>query len=120
MPSYLKIVGGHEAIPNSWPSIAFVSFTYKAVIGGSAFSMSARCGGTLIDKTTVLTASHCVVKQFDYTTNSGSQSTYQVQVNEFYPTFGSMYTIRLGLHDSTSVNAAGAQSIVASDVIIVR
>lgn len=119
-PSYLKIVGGQEAVPNSWPSIVYVAFTYKAVIGGYSVSMSSRCAGTLVDRSTVLTAAHCIVQTFDYTEQSGRRKTYQVTPNQFYPTLGSMYTIRLGLHDTENTNSPGVQSIVASDVIRVR
>ena len=45
-----RIVGGIEARPHSWPSIAYV-FVYnlESNLGGS-------CGGTLISKNEILTA----------------------------------------------------------------
>jgi len=48
-PTLTRIVGGREAVPNSWPWL--VSLQYH----GSHF-----CGGTLIDEYHVLTAAHCL------------------------------------------------------------
>ena len=47
-PAYQRIVGGFEAVPNSWPWI--VSLRVRDHF----------CGGTLIDTRHVLTAAHCI------------------------------------------------------------
>jgi len=46
-----KIVGGQTAIEHSWPSQAFLTICRN--------SLCQVCGGTLIDRNTVLTAAHC-------------------------------------------------------------
>lgn len=59
-----RIVGGIKAIPYSWPSAVLVVFSYKGEIrlpsnngAGEIVTvrLSSKCGGTLIDRTTVLT-----------------------------------------------------------------
>ena len=50
-----RIVGGKEAIPYSWPSMVrffmYYEFDDQEPIGF--------CGGTLIDKETIISAAHC-------------------------------------------------------------
>ena len=56
----LKIVGSQEATPHSWPSMAFVIFSYKfdIVINNKKFTDTKvfHCGGTLISQNEILTA----------------------------------------------------------------
>jgi secreted trypsin-like serine protease len=54
-PTEEKIVGGHAAIPYSWPWQ--IQFCIKSSFGGGC---SLICGGSIIDATHVLTAAHCV------------------------------------------------------------
>lgn len=102
----LRIVGGQEAVANSWPSMALIVFRYKfyySVNGANFFSeTSSFCGGTLISRNTVLTASHCYMKRVEINYQSSSFP-YDVKPNSFYPTYESMYTVYLGLHDSHGV-----------------
>jgi len=56
----LKIVGGSEATPHSWPSIAYLVFRYNfdLIINGVTYTdyVEGNCGGTLISKNEILTA----------------------------------------------------------------
>ena len=64
-PNLGRIVGGIQAIKNSWPSAVLIIFSYKGNIklpslnGGKGeivtVRLSSKCGGTLIDRSTVLT-----------------------------------------------------------------
>jgi hypothetical protein len=87
----LKIVGGIEAVPNSWPATAIVSFTYKTRVNvnGNVYEhrTGAKCGGTLIDRDTILTAAHCIVTEFTVKISDNIKRTYEVTPNEFYPSF---------------------------------
>ena len=46
-----RIVGGHEAVPNSWPMIVSIL---------SVNSTSHSCGGSILNDNYILTAAHCV------------------------------------------------------------
>jgi secreted trypsin-like serine protease len=48
-----KILGGTEVTNGKYPFVAFIEI--KTLIGGVAY-----CGGTLIDRDSVLTAAHCI------------------------------------------------------------
>jgi hypothetical protein len=56
----LKIVGGVEATPHSWPSIAYLQFYYEfdVIINDITYKdfVVYACGGTLISKNEILTA----------------------------------------------------------------
>lgn len=64
-PNLGRIVGGVQAVKNSWPSAVLIKFSYKGNIklpslnGGKreivTVRLSSKCGGTLIDRSTVLT-----------------------------------------------------------------
>ena len=58
-----RIIGGIVATPHSWPASAIVIFNYSALIRSQNSEpyivyYMASCGGTLIDRHTVLTAGH--------------------------------------------------------------
>lgn len=89
--NFNRIVGGQNAVANSWPSIALVIFTYRI---DSQTTKSFTCGGTLLDKKTVLTAAHCINKQV---THNGVN--HDVVVNQLNPSLASMYSVNLGVHD---------------------
>ncbi|TRY72711.1 hypothetical protein TCAL_01130 [Tigriopus californicus] len=81
-PFRVRIVGGSEATPGSWP---------WAVILGQPSGTSFRvfCGGTLIDSTHVLTAAHCFPRsqithvrlgEHDITTSSDGASPVDIRI----------------------------------------
>ncbi|XP_046459628.1 trypsin-like [Daphnia pulex] len=70
------IVGGSEAIPNSWPFIAGLRIAGRS---------SVFCGGSIISPTRILTAAHCVEKM----------SAFNI----------STMTVNLGMHNQTGNDA---------------
>jgi V8-like Glu-specific endopeptidase len=119
----VKIVGGVTATPNSWPSIAYLEFNYRqnyrlptGITVQATFGSA--CGGTLIDRQTVLTAAHCIQRtgQFTY---QGATYTGDITPNAEYPTYGSMYTVYLGLHDKSALNAAPSVAMNVSSIRVV-
>ena len=100
----VRIVGGVEAVPNSWPASVLIEFS----VSGSFYvqelnknidaSYSSRCGGTIIDRKTIMSAAHCVIDTFDQEYN-GKIYKIKVAPTTQYPTIESMYSVYTGLHD---------------------
>ncbi|CAF0947204.1 unnamed protein product [Brachionus calyciflorus] len=103
----VKIVGGKEAEANSWPSLVSIKFNYKFYVtiqnNVYEFKQSSSCGGTLINRKTVLTAGHCFLTEVTYSYD-GRTYFYTVVPNELYPTFESMYTVYIGLHSTSDTS----------------
>lgn len=109
----MKIVGGSNAEASSWPSIVLIYFSYKTSNGQTTSSL---CGGSLIDKETVLTAAHCFPKTV---TISGVE--YNVITNSFYTTYASMYTVYLGVYDQNAMSSSdGVQRMRVKSYTLVR
>ena len=105
----LKITNGIAAVPHSWPAHVKILFNYyvanySIIHPNSSDDMvfinktySGLCAGTLIDRWTVMTASHCIVRSFQAEVENDTIDVL-VEPNEFYPTYESMFTIFLGAH----------------------
>ena len=64
-----RIMGGQDAIPHSWPSSVLIIFKYSKKVNSSngspiVISQKSICGGTLIDRFTVITAANVILKRF--------------------------------------------------------
>ena len=75
-------------------------FTYMGRLNKK--TVYSTCGGTLIDNGRVITAAHCFVQDMSFSFN-GTNIPVKVRPNLYHPTFSTMYTIYLGLHNLTSV-----------------
>ncbi|RNA00710.1 proclotting enzyme-like [Brachionus plicatilis] len=116
----VKIVGGIIAEKHSWPSMAFVLFNYTFSAGASVITRKKFCGGTLINRYTILTAAHCFVTQVSYF-NFINEIVRDVRVNQFHPTYQSMYTVYLGMHNLSGIfdkNQVHGQQYFIKDFII--
>ena len=105
----LKIVGGVEAVPYSWPSMIYLTFSYRRTVDigdgkATIYTFNSFCGGTIIDRKTILTAGHCIIDTVDYTDINGNYQTVPVETNSYNPTIGSMYSVYVGLYDKSSIN----------------
>ena len=124
-------MGGITAVPASWPSIIYLKWNYRntfSVSNGGAsvtYSFSSACGGTLIDRQTVMTAAHCIptTVTFNY---AGEAYTRPVVTNSLYPTIASMFSVYLGLQDKSSIDSSDSFSLptvkssVAKVVVVTR
>ena len=124
----LKIVGGVDALTHSWPSLAYIVFNYKSKLlvrknVFKTFEFTSICDGNLIDRLTVLFTAHCI-----HTTFMGAYDDKKVKINivpnEFYPTYGSMVTVYMGLQDLNDLsqpmnNETSFQKLQVSKLIIV-
>ncbi|CAF1030862.1 unnamed protein product, partial [Brachionus calyciflorus] len=117
----VKIVGGINAVKNSWPSLAFLvmDYTYRYTFNGQTYSRTIQtyCGAVLIDRTTVITAAHCYEQ-------SAYVSTHRVTVNfRNDPLFPSnAYKVYLGLHNidglfSGTADLTGVSVMAISNII---
>ena len=97
-----RIIGGIEAIEHSWPSMAFIYFEYRFSGINSVIKRRSFCGGTLINPDTILTAAHCFISQVYYH-YFNHLITVDVVENEFHPTYESMYTVYLGMHNLSGI-----------------
>ncbi len=90
--------------PHSWPAQALVIFSFSGIVqvGGFNYNVnkSSMCGGTLIGKSSVLTAAHCVLTSFQFT-SAGTKYTYNFNSDDKIEKY---YTVYLGAHNIDSFN----------------
>jgi hypothetical protein len=104
----MKIIGGSTALPHSWPSMAIIKISYKLRTFNPHLNQTRietydfECGGSLIDRKTVLTAAHCIMYQINREAY-GNNFRINIVPNEFYSTYESIYTVYLGVHNQTAI-----------------
>ena len=95
-------------------------FNYKKTVNidGDIITVESgsSCGGTLISKKTILTASHCLPSRITFVYN-GFEYYTSVQPNSFYPTYASMFTVYLGLQDIKVIDSGNISPGVKVSVV---
>jgi secreted trypsin-like serine protease len=91
----LQIVGGKPANEYSWPAQVLIIQNYKYNRNNQTFTIAFQCGGTLIDRFTVISAAHCIVNEIQLS----FFEKMQIVPNEYYPTYESMFTIYAGIYN---------------------
>ncbi len=100
----MRIVGGIEAVQNSWPYSILLIQTYETDVNITGYTtvhvkQQFACGGTIISNRTVLTAAHCVNGgTFEYFDPYGIRHVIEMIPNKYYPTMESMFKVYAGLH----------------------
>lgn len=91
----LQIVGGKPANKYSWPAQVLIIQNYKYDHKNQTYTIAFQCGGTLIDRYTILSAAHCIVSEFQM----GYFEKIEIVPNKYYPTYESMFTIYAGVYN---------------------
>lgn len=116
-----RIVGGVQAVDNSWPWIVLIGINYKFNYYSPILeteiiqwlNITNICGGVLISDSYILTAAHCVnnlVLQIQ-------GKPFQIKVNEYHKTLESIFTIYVGV-SSTNMNDIDINFIFKLDSMI--
>ena len=116
-------MGGIEAIPASWPSIAYIVWSYRADFVAqldtpTAYGTSVMAG-TLIDTRRILTIAGIIPASIQVTFKNVSY-TINVVLNSYYPTLASMFKVYLGVQNVSTLTSpypVYAKSVVVKDVL---
>lgn len=90
--------------PFTYPATTYVVFRYNLIlkIKGDIYlpQYAKSCYGTLINRRTVLTAGSCLPNSFTYSPSGFNNDTVTipVQLNNYYHTWNSIYSIYFGIH----------------------
>lgn len=120
-PNLLKLFVKSFVFLNK-PASAYIKFTYNTTINIPSsslpiqYSWSSFCGGTLISENDILSAAHCFVNRVTFTFEN-IQYNVTVTPNELFPTYESMYTIYVGMHNKNNVDLA--QELIVEKIILV-
>ena len=77
-----RIVGGTDAVTNSWPWIVFMLFQTQALVD-NGLNGGYRCGGTAVNDHWVLTAAHCCHNMVKVTMKFGETDLASTEAGEF-------------------------------------
>ena len=88
----------------SYPSTVLVKFYFYSMArqGNRTYNpyFTTRCLGSIVNRRTVLTIGSCLPKSFNFTPVNyrGQWINVKADLNEFYPTYGSMYSVWIAIH----------------------
>ena len=121
----MLIAGGISANSYSWPSMAFVYIKYKADVYFNSKNITKQiifsysCGGTLIDRKTILTAGHCIITQVNYM-DGDIEYTLMVSPNNYHSKVETIYAVYLGMQNKSTASYPPTTKKLVSKVIRVR
>jgi hypothetical protein len=108
----LKIVGGIVANSYSWPAQVALTQSYQGVYNGRKVACSSMCGGTLINRFTVMSAAHCIPDSEIncYYMDNQIKVTVPLIFNQYYPNLASMFDVYLGVQDISFLQSGNKPS----------
>ena len=116
----MRIVGGIEAEPHSWPfQVLVLRINQKTFKYGNRskilFEEYYTCGGSLLNKHTVITAAHCV---YDHKPNDFVRQN-RISYRSIFKVFVGFHEIKL-VYKNFNIKDSSTLGIEVTKVIIVR